>query len=28
VMTVFEENIRRWREGRPLTNVVHLDRGY
>jgi phosphoglycerate dehydrogenase-like enzyme len=28
VMTVFEENLRRWREGRPLTNVVDLDRGY
>ena len=28
VMTVFEENIRRFREGRPLVNVVDLDRGY
>lgn len=28
VMIVFEENIRRFREGRPLVNVVDLDRGY
>ena len=28
VMTVLEENIRRWRDGRPLRNVVDLVRGY
>lgn len=28
VMTPFAENIRRWREGRPLRNVVDLTRGY
>jgi phosphoglycerate dehydrogenase-like enzyme len=28
VMTVFAENLVRWRQGRPLTNVVQLDRGY
>lgn len=28
VMTVFAENIRRWRAGRPLVNVVDPERGY
>ena len=28
VMTIFAENLRRWRAGRPLLNVVDLDRGY
>ena len=28
VMTVFGENLARWRAGQPLTNVVDLDRGY
>jgi phosphoglycerate dehydrogenase-like enzyme len=28
VMTVFADNLRRWREGRPLLNVVDPARGY
>jgi phosphoglycerate dehydrogenase-like enzyme len=28
VMTIFGENLERWEAGRPLRNVVDLDRGY
>jgi hypothetical protein len=28
MMRGFAENLRRWRDGRPLRNAVDLDRGY